>query len=231
MKDDLRDLTNLEILDIKSNIIEIIESNALDSFGSRIKRLLLSMPNISNENIYSLKNSLKPNRVPNHFKYYSATHIENRVNIDCSKTLYFMKFKILYNFLNEHIDIDDFLKNCMNLTQLRNNLNYLENSTFYKNEEIFAFYSKDCFIPTYTPLLFIFISLALFTLLCIYCMFSKEFKANLEKLIINNQNILFIFNLNNTQDTKSVIDQIYSKNDNSFNQMNEITNENDETIV
>jgi hypothetical protein len=62
-------------------------------------------------------------------------------------------------------------------------------------------------------------------------MFSKEFKANLGKLIINNQNILFIFNLNNTQDTKSVIDQIYSKNDNSFNQMNEITNENDETIV
>jgi hypothetical protein len=69
MKDDLKDLTNLEILDIKSNIIEIIESNALDSFGSRIKRLLLSMPNISNENIYSLKNSLKPKRVPNHFKY------------------------------------------------------------------------------------------------------------------------------------------------------------------
>ena len=56
------------------------------------------MPNISNENIYSIKNSLKAKQINFKRRCYSVTYVENRVNIDCVKTLYFMKFKILYNF-------------------------------------------------------------------------------------------------------------------------------------
>ena len=98
-------LKRLEILNIKSDIIRIVEPNSFDSF-SHLRRLFISIPNISNENIFNIKNSFKPvvNRSYVLRKYYSVTHIENRVNIDCSKTLYFMKSKILYNFFNEHID-------------------------------------------------------------------------------------------------------------------------------
>jgi hypothetical protein len=44
--------------------------------------------------------------------YYSPVYIENRADIDCVKTLYLMEYKILYNFFNEHVDIDDFFRNC-----------------------------------------------------------------------------------------------------------------------
>jgi hypothetical protein len=97
------------------------------------------MSNISIENIYSLKDSLKPQMVRKfvHINYYAPTHIENRVNLsqlDCVKTLYFMRFKILYNFFNEHIDINDFTVNCMNLSRVRNELDRIENSTVHLNQ-------------------------------------------------------------------------------------------------
>jgi Leucine-rich repeat (LRR) protein len=183
-------LKRLEILNIKSDMTRIVEPNSFDSFP-HLRRLFISIPNISNENIFNIKNSLKPVVIRSYvlWKYYSVAHIENRVNIDCSKTLYFMKSKILYNFFNEHIDINDFLSNCMNLSEIRNKLNYLENSTLHRNEEIFQFYLKDYFIPSYTPVLLLFILMAVYVLTLIAYMILKEAK---KKYFENQENFVNI---------------------------------------
>ena len=77
-------LNQLEILNIKSNVTQIIEPHSFDSFKN-MKKLLISIPNISNENIYNIKNSLEAKMVRKYvsWKYYSVTHVENRVNINC----------------------------------------------------------------------------------------------------------------------------------------------------
>ncbi len=137
-KYDFDGLKNMKILDFKSNPIENIQPGSLDAFGSGIFKLSISMPNISIENIYSMKDSLKPQMVRKfvHIKYFAPAHIENRVklsDLNCVKTLYFMRFKILYNFFNEHIDINDFLSNCMNLSNIRQELDRIENSSIHLN--------------------------------------------------------------------------------------------------
>jgi len=185
-RNDLKFLNKMEILNIKSNLTQLIEPYSFDSFPN-IKRLLISIPNISNENIYSIKNSLKAKQINFKRRYYSVTYVENRVNIDCVKTLYFMKFKILYNFLYEHIDVNDFLSNCMNLYELRNNLNYLENSSNHSNEEIFPFYLKDHINPSYTPVIVLYILMTLFTFVCIFntvkpCLLSHGVKTESQKI-------------------------------------------------
>ena len=174
-RDDLKNLTKLMVLNIKSNTTQLIEPNSFDFFPN-INRLLISMPNISNENIYNIKDSLKARMVRKYvkWKYYSATHIENRIDINCSKTLHFMKLKILYNFLNEYIDINDFLLNCMNLSELRSSLNYLENSSVHQDEIINQFYLKDAFNSAYAPVVVIFSLMALSALLSIFYMTLKS---------------------------------------------------------
>ena len=143
-KYDLIGLNRLEILNLKSNQTFQIEANSFDSFDSRLRRLYLSMANISNENIYNIKNSLRPKIVKKYYRwqYILPTHIENRIDIDCSKTLFFMRSYLLYNFLNEYIDIEDFFTNCMNLTKLRNDLNKLEESFKHKNSIEIESHSK-----------------------------------------------------------------------------------------
>jgi hypothetical protein len=137
---DFFDLKNLRILNPNLNPINVIEPESFFAFGSVILKITLSMPNISLKNIHNLKDSLKPQMVRKfvHINYFAPTHIENRADIDCVKTLYFMRLKILYNFFNEHNDINDFLINCMNSSQVRNELDKLENSSNHLIE-----YSQD----------------------------------------------------------------------------------------
>ena len=129
-----------------------------------------------------------------------------------------MKFKILYNFLYEHIDVNDFLSNCMNLYELRNNLNYLENSSNHSNEEIFPFYLKDHINPSYTPVIVLYILMTLFTFVCILNIYFKKsikkFAKNIYKFFIK-------------QKTKIII----QAQPETSSQINEISNENDETGV
>jgi len=195
---DLNILTKLEILNIKSNGIQVIEPSSLDYFGSNIKRLLITMPNISNENIYSIKNSLKAKTVRKylHWKYYSATYVENRNDSFkvCVKQLFLMKSKILYNFLNEHIDIQTFLSNCMNLTQLRNDLNYFENSSLHQIEEnYFQFYLRDYLQKSSTPMIVLYISIGLFTIFLVALMIFKDIVKNKKnKIQIQQQQALLL---------------------------------------
>ena len=74
-KDNLKNLNKLEILNIKSNFTQLIEPHSFDSFPY-IRRLLISIPNISNENIYNIKDSLKAKTVKKYFlwKHYSVTY-------------------------------------------------------------------------------------------------------------------------------------------------------------
>ena len=78
------------------------------------------MKNISIENIKILKESFKPKvvkAVGNRLIYYSSIHIENRNDTNCLKVLFFIRNKILYNFLNEHIDSNSFIQNCFNISK------------------------------------------------------------------------------------------------------------------
>ena len=108
-------LISLEKLYLKSNPIKTI-----DSFNSNISLLTFSMENISIENIKILLESFKPKvvkTVANRLIYYSPIHIENRNDTNCSKVLFFIRNKILYNFLNEHIDSFSFIQNCFNISK------------------------------------------------------------------------------------------------------------------
>jgi hypothetical protein len=183
-------LTHLEILDLKSNENESIqiEANSFDSFSSCLHRLYLEMRNISLENIYNIRNSFKPKMVKKYsrWEYFLPVHIENRVDIECSRTLLFMRSKLLYNFLNEYIDVDDFLMNCMNLTKLRNDLNSLEKSLSHINSIQLESYSKhvnepDDKIYAYYILACVVIALIYFLWKC----FIKH-KTELIKSIENN---------------------------------------------
>ena len=51
--------------------------------------------------------------------FYDSIFIENRFDVDCRKTFYFMRYKIFYNFLNDY-DTDNFLNDCKNASYLRN---------------------------------------------------------------------------------------------------------------
>ena len=180
-KHDFDGFNNIKILSLVSNKIDRIEPGSLDFFGSVILKLSLTMPNISNENIYSIKDSLKPRLVRKffHINYFAPTHIENRVDVDCVKTLYFMRFKILYNFFNEHIDINDFTTNCMNLSKVRNELNFIENSSNHL-ENVTQLYKKNHLNDSskiFIIYLFIFASFIISIIYLIFYYFLKQFKA------------------------------------------------------
>ena len=119
-------LKSFEKLNLKSNPIKTI-----DSFNSNISFLSFSMENISIENIKILKELLSNPKVVktvgNILRYYSPIHIENRNDTNCLKVLFFIRNKILYNFLNEHIDSLSFIQNCFNISKE-------EFKNFYNNE-------------------------------------------------------------------------------------------------
>lgn len=48
--------------------------------------------------------------------YYNSTIIENRNNLDCKKTLSFVKENIFYNILTD-IDVNYFVTNCNDLSR------------------------------------------------------------------------------------------------------------------
>ena len=113
------------------NSINKIDLNAFNNSNS--KKIILSIQNISSENICNLKYSLKPTvtKTFDNKIYYDSIYIENRVDLNCEKTLSFMKTKIFYNFLFES-DMFNFLSDCKDLKRLKNSIkNYDCNN--YKN--------------------------------------------------------------------------------------------------
>jgi hypothetical protein len=125
----------LKSLNLQSNSITNINSNTfnrlnalwsldllknplktIDPFGfydTSIKKIFITMPNISVENMLSLKKSLKPKKVKKYlnYEYYDSIFVENRVDIQCEKTFSLIKSKIFYNFLYEY-DMINFLNDC-----------------------------------------------------------------------------------------------------------------------
>ncbi len=60
------------------------------------------------------------------YEYYDSIYIENRVDIDCFKLFYLIKYKVFYNFINDNVDINDVLtSNCIDdLQELILNCNF-----------------------------------------------------------------------------------------------------------
>ncbi len=79
------------------------------------------MPKLSMDNICIFISTLKSIRkkVFKEIEYYESTHIENRIDLNCTETLIFLRFKIFYNFLNEHNDFQSFLNDCLVTSYLR----------------------------------------------------------------------------------------------------------------
>jgi hypothetical protein len=88
---------------------------------------------MSVEMMHLLKNQLKP-RLDHGGKYvevYESIFIENRIDFDCMKMMYLIKFKIYYNFIYENNDINYVeTKECLNLTRVRDTV-YKYNDTFH----------------------------------------------------------------------------------------------------
>ena len=92
--------------------------------GTNLKTIKLSIDKLTIEDVCSLKESLKPVIIKSfaHISYYDPINIENRNDIDCTKTLIFLRSKIFYNFLNEHIDFNTLLHNCQNISKIKNEM-------------------------------------------------------------------------------------------------------------
>ena len=115
-------LNHLITADLSNNPIIDINLNAFNN--SFIKMLKLSIANLSETIFNSFKTSLKPKSFKNisNFEYFEATHIENRDYYNCRKTIELMKFKIFYNYFNEHIDMLEVVNSCHNISST-NDLN------------------------------------------------------------------------------------------------------------
>jgi hypothetical protein len=111
--------SNLKVLDLLANPLEKLEKNSFNN--TTIKRIIVSIGNITAENVCIFKNELKPIQVKQaaHLVYYDPIYIENRVDIDCTKTYLLMKSKILYNFLFDY-DMDNYFLDCKYNSQLKN---------------------------------------------------------------------------------------------------------------
>ena len=111
-------------IDLSNNSISLIKQNAFNN--SYPKLLKISIKNISFENICNLITSFQSSfQILKSFtdiEYYNSIFIENREDIDCSKSFYFIKQKLFYNFLNEY-DTVDFLRNCDQKFYLKNQFN------------------------------------------------------------------------------------------------------------
>jgi hypothetical protein len=150
--------SNLTILNLKSNKIEIIEENSfngllelklinllnnpiheIDSnsfYNSTFKELRLTIPNMSVEMMHLLIAQLKPKLHHKAYVYsfYESIFIENRIDHDydyCLKMMFLISNDIYYNFINENTDINYVDNNdCMNLTRVRDTFNKF-NDTFH----------------------------------------------------------------------------------------------------
>ena len=103
------------------------------------------------------------------FEYYDSIYIENRLDIDCFKMLFLVKFKLFYNFINDNVDVNDITSNCMNLTQVRNTLNYFNDTFTHQNYIPKMVFKIDRNI--YTLIIWIITSLILFSLTLIFIRF------------------------------------------------------------
>ncbi len=123
-------MTNLYLL---NNPINEIDLNGFNN--TNFKEIRLSIPNITIEMIRVLNNSLKPNFAYKNwiYDYYDSIYIENRQDIDCFKMLFLIEFKIFYNFINDNVDVNDIITNCMNLTKVRDTLNKFKGNLFHLN--------------------------------------------------------------------------------------------------
>lgn len=104
-----------EYLNLNQNPIEKIDLNGTILSNVSMFILNISMSELLHENYFSLKSSLQPKILKRfaNYEYYSSVYIENRADLDCKKTAFFLKSKLFYNFLNEHIDSNNFIENCL----------------------------------------------------------------------------------------------------------------------
>jgi len=127
-------LLKLKLINLINNPINKIDTNGFNN--SNFKEIRLSISNMSLEMLQILNNSLNPNLAYKSwiYEYYDSIYIENRVNIDCFKLFYLIKYKVYYNFINDNVDINDVItSDCLNLTQVRNNLNRFNDSFKHQN--------------------------------------------------------------------------------------------------
>ncbi len=105
-------------LNLSQNSIININLNSFNN--SNIQRIILKMDNLAISNIESLTNSLKVILIKHYYAtdIYDTIYIENRIDLDCEKTLWFMRHKLMYNYFNEHFDALYFSENCNNKTKL-----------------------------------------------------------------------------------------------------------------
>ena len=112
-------LNSLENLYLLRNAIVGISRDTFSN--SSIRKLYLSNSMLSFENVCRLKSSIilqNTGRSIANISYYKSAYIENRDNVDCVKTLVFMKYKIFYNFLND-FDKTNFLRECANVMNVK----------------------------------------------------------------------------------------------------------------
>ena len=127
-------LLNLRKINLLNNSINEIDSNTFNN--SYFKELVLTIPNMSIELMHKLNHSLNPNFKYKSwiFEFHDSIFLENRVDIDCFKVYFFIKFKVFYNFINENSDIINFDSNdCMNLTKVRYSLNQFDDTFHHVN--------------------------------------------------------------------------------------------------
>ena len=129
-------LIQLKALNLMGNHLKEIKHNTFNN--TNIKRVIVSIKNISIESFCVLKSELKPIKVKQaaFLIYYDPIYIENRVDGDCAKTYFLMKSKILYNFLYDY-DMDNYLLDCKYNSQLEEvNIKYdCTNKTNFENFE------------------------------------------------------------------------------------------------
>jgi len=115
-------------LNLTNNSIAKINLNSFNN--SNIQRIILTMANLSISNTESLLNSLKVILIKHYYAtyIYDSIYIENRIDLDCEKTLWFMRHKLLYNYFNEHFESLYFNEHCNNETKLRISLRVFNKS-------------------------------------------------------------------------------------------------------
>ena len=84
-------------INLLNNSIVKIDSNAFNN--SNFKQIKIYIDNISIEIMHIFNNILEPTMVKHnkYYEFYETIYIENRIDIDCEKTLWFMKNNIYYN--------------------------------------------------------------------------------------------------------------------------------------
>ena len=128
------------------------------------------------------------------YEYYDSIYIENRLDIDCFKMFFLIKFKLYYNFINDNVDINDMLgSDCLNLIQVRDNLNEFNDTFLHQN---YISKPKPVKDKTYAMIIWIVICLIFFILLFIFIYNSLSSNLNLRsknnKLLSNQVNEIIL---------------------------------------